>query len=59
MNKKSAFIVVVQLRKKMVFIMENNYSNVMFAASNLLEEIEQILKNYGMNIRKANKPTSN
>lgn len=50
MNKKNAFIAVVQSPKKMGIKKEFNNTNVMLAANNFWEEFGLIIRNFGKNI---------
>ena len=55
MNKKSAFTVVAQSQKKVVFEMVNKCINAMLVVSNSSEEEGLTPALFGRNIEKANK----
>ena len=59
MNKKSAFTVIVQLQENMAPEMTNNVINSQHVTPILQEGLNLILKIYGQNIPKENRPISN
>ena len=50
MNKKNAFTVVVQLQRKMAWLMVANYTSAMSVGNNFWEAIGWTSLNYGVSI---------